>query len=304
MKLYKLFALAAAAVTMTACSNDDDKVVWNTADGVTVDMLQGELITKEGKGIVNVPIVVNGPVNGNVVVTVECTETGLNPAIADQHYYVTTNTIIISGDEKAGNVELYVVDPEQEINENRTFEIRIVSAEHAAIGAQNFTAVTIKDNDRDPYDKLTGDWVGHIIPRGATAEKEVAVNIQGFDEDEEGYHEYYIVTGLQTYCEIEMDYYYDEDSQEGYLEMPFGQQVATVNFTGYGALPVYFCKYTPPSSLSLSGSAYAEWVTEINGAVQNVTEIYFPEVASVGYFPNTGSSWLLWTTQEIVKFTR
>lgn len=96
MKLYKIFAVALAALTMTACSDDDDKIGWNSNADVTVEMGQASISFKEGRGMVNVPVTVTGEANGNIMVTVACEETGLNPAQEDVHYYVTDKTIIIS----------------------------------------------------------------------------------------------------------------------------------------------------------------------------------------------------------------
>ena len=56
MKLNKIFAVALAALTMTACS-DDDKLELNTASGVSVAMEDATFTIGENVDLFNVPTV-------------------------------------------------------------------------------------------------------------------------------------------------------------------------------------------------------------------------------------------------------
>ena len=131
MKYIKLFMLLAVVAFMGSCSDDDES--WNSKSGVTVSMVNESMRFKESVGIVKVPIKVEGEANGPVSVTVEVKETGSNPAKENVHYYITTKTIKIS--DNTGNVELECVD-DKDINDDRTFEISIVSAKGATVGSK------------------------------------------------------------------------------------------------------------------------------------------------------------------------
>ena len=149
MKYFKLFMLMVAVTLFGACSSDDDS--WNSAADVTVGMQSPTMTVSEGKGIFDVPIVVNGETNGNVFVTVEVEEVGDNPAKEGVNYYVTDKTINIS--DGTGNVEIETVDDE-DINDPRTFKVTIVDAKGATIAETASTTITLKDNDAEFYSKL------------------------------------------------------------------------------------------------------------------------------------------------------
>lgn len=244
MKLYKVFAIALAALTLTACSDDDDLTTWNSASDVTVEMGQATVSVKEGKGLVFVPVKLNGTPNGNVQVIVETIETGNNPAKeqlapgmpgydkdVNYNYTFTSKTLILTPERPEANFEINIYDPENEINvDNYTFDIKIVSVKGASVGAQDFTSFTIKDNDADFYDKLTGNWKCEAVDMsGAT--KEISFRIIGFDEDEEGYGQYLIISGLNQYCDVQMDYSFDPATGVGGLSVPWNQVGGQINLS-------------------------------------------------------------------------
>ena len=88
MKLTKIFAIALAAIMTTACS-DDEEMTYNTEGGVIVEMAETNVTVKENHGLFTVPMVITGERNGYITVTVECTETGDDPAIENRHYFLT-----------------------------------------------------------------------------------------------------------------------------------------------------------------------------------------------------------------------
>lgn len=296
MKLYKIFAVALAALTMTACSDDDDNIGWNSNADVTVEMGQPTLSVKEGRGMINVPVTVTGEANGNIMVTVACEETGLTPAQEDVHYYITDKTIVISPETATAYIEINVIDPDEDINEARTFDLRIVDVTACKIGTPDYTSVTIRDNDGDYYDKMSGRWtVNYIDYDGNEATAQVVLNAA--DEGEAGYNEYYIMTGLMTSCSIQVDYIFDTSSMTGRFEIPYGQQVATVSFTGYGALPVFLMELLPGNYLDREGAAVGNWSPDFN-------KVEFPDEPNLGYLPLSGTGYLLWDSQQIISFTR
>ena len=144
MKYIKLFMFLAVASVFAACSDDDSS--WNTAADVTVNMKNPTMKVKENVGIFNVPVVVTGETNGPVKVNVTVKDAGANPAKKDVNYLVTDTTIVIT--EGEGNVEIKAVD-DDDINDPRTFDVNIVSAEGAKVGTQATTAVTIRNMDYD-----------------------------------------------------------------------------------------------------------------------------------------------------------
>ena len=231
MKFSKILTIALAALAVTACS-DDDKRSWNTASDVTVEMGQATASFKEGKEAVTIPLVVNGDANGDIRVTLACKESGANPAQEDVHYYMLTKTIVIFPEDKTYDVEMTVLDDDV-INDPRTFQVEIVSVEGATVGGQKYTECTIRDNDADFYDKLSGKWTMN------TASGAVPVNLVAGDEETAAYNSYYILEGLgQGYVEYQVNYFFDMETQTGHLELPYGQIGGTVNFSDLGAMDV------------------------------------------------------------------
>lgn len=94
MKLNKIFAIALAALTLTACSDDDD---INTAN-VTVNMQKTEIEVSEDFSTGTyyyVPVEVTGESNGPVRVTVKVEGVGSTPATEGDDYVITSKTIVI-----------------------------------------------------------------------------------------------------------------------------------------------------------------------------------------------------------------
>ncbi len=242
MKFFKIFTVALAAVAFTACSDNDDSA-WNTAPDVTVEMGSATASFKEGRGLVTIPMVVNGDANGNIQVTLAVEEKGAYPAEDDVHFFLTTKTIVIFPEDKTYNVEIFINDDDV-INEPRVCDIKIESVKGAQVGAVGFTELTIRDNDSDFYDKFAGQWILETIGTDGSASN-VKVNLAAFDEDEEGYNNYYVLEGLQQgYVEYLVYFFYDMASQTGYLQLPYGQNGGTLNFAPpVGEANVHLCGF-------------------------------------------------------------
>lgn len=212
MKYIKLFMLLAMVAFFGACSSDDDS--WNTASDVTVSMENATMNIKESQGLTNVPIKVTGKTNGNVYVTVEVKEVGSNPAKEDVHYYITDKTINIS--DSTAHIEVEPVDDE-DINEDRTFEITIVSAKGAKIGNAT-TMVSLKDNDANIYEKLQGKWVLTGVSYTGETMTSVVKIIGASNEDEGDYNHTLYMTGMgMSSSTARLSYHYDAATKQGYV---------------------------------------------------------------------------------------
>lgn len=227
MKYLKLFLLLAAVPFLGACSDDDNS--WNSDADVTVNMKNPTLRIKESAGMVNVPIEVTGNTNGKVHVTIAVEETGANPAKEDVNYYITSKEVTISDGE--GNIELEAVD-DDEVNDDRTFNITIVDAKGAKIGDQPTTAVTLRDNDSEYYEKLQGNWTMTVtqLSQNGSSEKSWNVKISGAtDENDENYNKTLYISGMMGYSwtEARLAYHYDNTTKKGYVAF---DDLGTYNF--------------------------------------------------------------------------
>ena len=234
--------LLAVTAFFAACSDDDAS--WNTNADVTVEMGKTEVKVKEGAGLFNVPIVVKGETTAPVRVHVSMRESGSNPAKKDVNYMVTDTTIIVS--DGAGKVEVKTVD-DDEINENRTFEVYIVSADGAKVGANSSTNVVLRDNDSEFYEKLQGVWKMKCVDAKGAA-KEWSVTVTGGDEESEDYNHYLYVSGMMGYdwTMAVLKYDYDKATKQGSLafdELGSYKFADGVDF-GLGNAPNYVCLFS------------------------------------------------------------
>jgi major membrane immunogen (membrane-anchored lipoprotein) len=213
MKYIKLFMLMAAVTLLGACSSDDDS--WNSAADVTVGMQSQNMTVSEGKGIFNVPVVVNGETNGNVFVTVEVEEVGTNPAKEEVNYIVTDKTINIT--DGTGNVEIETVD-DDDINDSRTFKVTIVDAKGAKISENASTTISLKDNDAEFYSKLQGKWKMSYEEDSQTGSWDVTIT-GASDENDPDYNKYLYVSGMlgQSWTTAVLTYNFDPVTKTGYV---------------------------------------------------------------------------------------
>lgn len=268
MKYNKIFALLLAAAAFAGCSKED--ISWNSSDA-TVGMGQAELVVKENKGMVNVPLVVDGELNGPVEVTVEVAEVGENPAMEDVHYIVTSKSYVIAEDATEGKIEFKTID-DPDINEARTFVITIKNVKGAKVSEAASTTVTLKDNDSQFYEKLQGKW------KMTSSAGTWNINIIGAEEGQDGYNEVFQVTGIMGYdwTSMTMFYSYDVATKTGYVYIPFGYTLATgVNFTGLGLCDVATVTATPDGYLSMDGGMIGTWN-------EDFTEITFEDKVMYG----------------------
>ena len=290
MKLYKLSAFVLATAIFASCS--EEELSWNSS-AATVSMEQAELVYKENKGMVNVPIVVDGELNGPVEVTVEVAEVGENPAMEDVHYIVTSKTVLIPADATSGKSEFKTVD-DADINEARTFVINIKSVNGATVGETASTTVTLKDNDSQFYEKLQGRW------KMTSSAGTWNINIIGAEEGEEGYNEVFQVTGIMGYdwTSMTMFYSYDVATKTGYVYIPFGYIFAEgVNF-GLGGTQDVATGTVVDGYINFDGGILGTWN-------EDFTEITFEDKLLYGFLldnnaPN-GYTWFNCSGIKMVK---
>lgn len=158
MKILRHIGLSLLAAAVFAGCAKDDAVKVNTLAGATVGLESTEITLKENAGMERIPIVVDGEMDGVVNVAVEVEAQGSVAAEEDVHYLITDKTLTINPDDKEAAVEIILVD-DDEINEARTFTIKITKADGAALNEGKSAAkVKIKDNDSNFYEKLAGKW--------------------------------------------------------------------------------------------------------------------------------------------------
>ncbi|MCM1347998.1 MAG: hypothetical protein NC338_01185 [Firmicutes bacterium] len=255
MKLNKILAVALAALSLTAC-DDDEKV--NTVP-VTVNWENSTMSVTEdvSAGVYyNVPLVLNAETNGPVTVTVDVKGVGASAAEEGRDYVVTQKTIVIPAGSQTGSIEFYPVG-DKILNPDREFLLTITSASGASIGTESTCKITLVDNEvflEPVYKELQGAWTMF------TDDGQYTVNIVGAEPGEEGYLDKIWITGIngQAWCVIEGSLFLDAVTQECTISMKAGQIIAEqVNFTGLGVMDVALATYNG-ESLSTSGNIAAQ----------------------------------------------
>ncbi len=243
MKLNKIFAIALAALTMTACSDDDDQNFLggvNTANGVTVEMGSSNFNTKESEEFFYVPIAVNGETNGKVVVTVEVREATLGAdqeaAKEGEHYVVTSKTINIAEGETTGLLEISNNWETGVINNDRLFDITIVKAEGATIGSQATCTVNIENVD-DAYTMMAGTWTLTCTDQTGK-EQQWTIDMQTLPADDDYYGTELDAFGFRglSYIYLPFSFEYDVDTEEITMTLMTANFCTTsiINFTDIG----------------------------------------------------------------------
>ena len=103
-------------------------------------MRYAEFSTKEGRGIIKLPIDIKGKRNGDVKLTLAVKSEYENPAVDEKNVYLTTHTIVVYPEDTFYNVEVTIVD-DKDMNEPRYCDVAIVAAEGATITTPSFTKV-------------------------------------------------------------------------------------------------------------------------------------------------------------------
>ena len=258
---------------------------------MTVSMAQEEILVKESAGIFNVPVTVSGELNGPIKVTVEVAEAGENPAMEDVHYIVTSKSIVIPADATSGNIEICAVD-DNDINETRTFTVKLISVEGANVGPQSVTTVGLRDNDSAFYEKLQGKWK-MSVNSPYTGEQSWDVTIIGHDETEEGYNQVLYVTGMMGYdwTQATLLYNFDMATQKVTLSFALGTMFAEgVNFGASGINDVYLGT-AEGNQMVLDGTIDGECNDDFTTVTFDSSKILYFFLAPSGTGQLSGSLW-------------
>jgi len=297
-----MLLIVAASLSVVSCSDDDDKKTWNSnASSATVSMGYEQISFKENKDLVTIPINVTGDRNGYVQVTLEVEETGTTPAIEDAHYIATSKTINIAPEDEVGYFEFRTID-DDDINEDRTFLVKIVSVQGATVGTPASTLVTLKDNDSEFYEKLQGSWVMTVQGYGETETETWNVNVVGFDETEAGYNETLYITGMMGYSwtQAELKYEYNKATNEGSISFVFPSLFAEeVNFGLGGYNNVYIFGLSEEGSVTYD-PLYGYW----NDDFSKVTFNEFPYVYGRIFNTDGSDTGYYWFVYRIISLTK
>lgn len=261
MKLTKIFAFALAALTMTACSDDDNKRTYNTNPGVTVSMGEPTMSVKENAGLCYIPVVVEGEPNGYVSVTVKISEPAENAAVADKHFIVTSQTININSEDKTANIEFIPVNFAEQ-QDPASFIVTIDKVEGATIGTNATCEVEIVDKGIAPY-------FANIPTNYEVASKEYNFDNGDFTDDfkfnvtmtpvtvsEDGKSGTGIFSNFfgESVFDVPFTYTYNDEDYSATITLQYGAVLGTFNFTGLGAADVTTCDMNGGLTGGLNGT--------------------------------------------------
>lgn len=302
MKLNKIFAIALAALTMTACSDDDSSKI-NTAGGVTVEMAEAEIQFPEDQlssaSYYSIPVRVTGEANGVITVTIEVAEVGTSGAKEDENYIITSKTINIPAGNLEAGFEFYPKGDDIE-NADREFTVTITKAVGAAIGTQATSLVRLLDNESMipvSYEGIQGVWIAN------TGEDEFSILVTGVAAGEEGYQSVLKFSGWQEYdgCVLTGKMACNPVNGETVVTFDFGQIIAeAVEFTGIGAYDVRLGGISGNSYYS-SGECIATCNTDFNSMTFSCSQEICGGLYNVGTTQFAGYVWFVY---ESVTMTR
>lgn len=190
MKIFKNIILAAGLVVASFGVSSCDlglfgpEVKHGEGDAV-VGFASPTYTFKESAGIVRVPVAITGTPDtypSTFDVTAEAIDLVNLNNLGDLVLFTQTTNF-----KDNGNGTIYVefkIKDDTEINDDRSFKLKLTNVQGAKLSEVAETVVIIKDNDNNPYEKLWGDWVFHATS-SAGAAVEFNVNISGgFTEEE------------------------------------------------------------------------------------------------------------------------
>lgn len=196
MKHLKYYIITLFTAAFVACSDDE---AMNSAS-TTVSFEDTELSYNENFGVVTAPLKIEGERNGLIKVNFKVE--GISGAIENEHYIVTSKSIIIPADgEGTFACELHLLDDGVTENDDRLVTIAIESVEGATVGANSTCDITIKDVDKIPYYKLLGDYIFTAVDATNGESVSFAVNLSdGTSQAEkiENSEKRYNVTGFDN----------------------------------------------------------------------------------------------------------
>ena len=301
MKYTKIFMALLMALFMVACSDDDDAINTNQ---ITLGFEKEAIVVKENVGYFNVPIKIAGYRNGNVKVNVVATPVGENGAVEDVNYMITDKSLQLlsendTTDNATLNIQIKTID-DQEINENRSFNLEITSAEGATITTKNIQ-ITLRDNDAAFYEKFFGKWTLKYTVEGASGVEvvEKTMVISGpTDEDDPDYNNVLTATcagmfnvGISLDASFRFNYTFDVATKKGTLGLIMGDLVAS-----YGSSYMWtFVNFVYDAEKGDYVGGYEDYLTDWSLDENDAfpTTITFPtdEVMYMALYQPGGGAW-------------
>lgn len=297
MKLNKIFAIALAALTMTACSDDDDRKI-NSAEGVTVHMEETSISVLENQGIFDVPVVLEGNANGYVEVDVKVYDGTVNtdeeePAINDAHFYVTSTKCYINPETKVGDIEVRPLDfrlPQK----TRSFTITIDKVNGATVSGNASTTVYILDKGTSPEfsELLLGEWmVTGDEYNSSTGNYDEHFSYRGEPKLDTSGNLCFSIPGMFDYNFISLPviYEYDDEIDYGDLAVRLGKDGGAMNATPIGFADPVGDAYLVLDLVSGSASTVAgTWNAKYNavsfGDTEFIVYLYGTNWVNTGYY--------------------
>lgn len=191
MKIFKNIILAAGLVVASFGVSSCDlglfgpEVKHGEGDAV-VGFASPTYTFKESAGIVRVPVAITGTPDtypSTFDVTAEAIDLVNLNYLGDLVLFTQTTNF-----KDNGNGTVYVefkIKDDTEINDDRSFKLKLTNVQGAKLSEVAETVVIIKDNDNNPYEKLWGDWTFHCLDYdGAAYEFTVSIS-GGFTPEEE-----------------------------------------------------------------------------------------------------------------------
>ena len=234
MKFIKSLILLAAAVPFFASCEDDDVNSAQCTLGFASSTVE---ISEASSGYLQIPINVTGKRNGPIHVTIEATPAGQNGAVEGENYIITDKTLNLNADTLSTgtiNVEVKIIN-DNEINDDRSFNLTIASVEGAEVSTQT-TQVTIIDDDKDPYFNFFGTWYFNATgsdANGQPAPIAALVTVDGatsMSDAAYGRRLTFTSTEILTGAEVvwTMNYSLDAATNTGTLAFPCGDNLGQV----------------------------------------------------------------------------
>lgn len=262
MKLFKYFSVfAACAIALTSCSDEKDDYSVNTASGVGVSVESAEMIVNEAQGIFRVPLVVTGEPNGYVKVKVTIIGTddpNQEQAIADSHFYLTSESINIPAEDKIGYVEFRAQETESR-DPDRYFRVVIESAQGATVQPLNTCTVAIQDKYSNPIYALAGTWelTFNDYDNTLIVTPKCNLTVLNAATGECQFAGFYpaLYSGLNMNVVLRPN----AETGEYVMSIPLGQTAATgLNFTGLGTCDVRVTDTNGKTSGEIAGTWNAD----------------------------------------------
>jgi len=231
MKHIKSFVLLGAMALLAACSSDDAN--YNSDDSVTIGFADTEVVKKENSGMFNVPITITGKRNGDVSLDIEVVSDG--DAVEDKHYLITSKHLQLLSDTTTTatlNVQIKTID-DTEINENRTFKLKLVNVQGAKVVTEQVNIV-LRDNDAAFFEKFFGKWTFTAYDSEGN-EFERTITISGpSDEEDPKYNKVLTATGtsflnvgVALNFEWHFNYSFDTATKTGTLGFVMNETIST-----------------------------------------------------------------------------